>query len=287
MPAFVVRGDRGVALRGRDLAGPGRDARALVLHHGLASSQHIWDSMLPHLTRRFRVVTYDARGHGLSGKPTSGYGFDHVVADALAVMRDRRLRRPVVVGHSWGAMAAMELAATNPRSVAGAVLVDGGFNRLAASMDWATAKARLAPPLFDGLRLGDLREGFRHRSPIPYTPAVEELFLALMHVDAEGRIRPRLSRANHFRILRAIWEQDPIALARKLRVPVLIVAASSDDPQEREFQEAKRRAARALRDATRGKDVHVTWMRGVHDLPLQHPAALARRVSHFAAQVVQ
>jgi pimeloyl-ACP methyl ester carboxylesterase len=287
MRTFVARSERGVALRGRDVEGPTTRAPALLLHHGLASSQHIWDGMLPHLTRQFRVVTYDARGHGVSGKPTSGYGFDHVVADALAVMRDRGLRRPVLVGHSWGAMVAMELAARHPRAIAGAVLVDGGFTSLSSTMDWPTAKARLAPPVFDGLRVDDLREGFRRRSPIPLSPAVEGMFVALMHVDAEGRIRPRLSRANHFRILRAIWEQDPIALARTLRVPALVIAASSGDPEEREFMESKRRAARALRDVTRGKDVRVTWMRGVHDLPLQHPAALARRVSRFAAEVVE
>ena len=287
MQTFVVMSEDGVALRGRDFVGPSPGAPALLLHHGLASSQRIWDLMLLHLARGFRVVTYDARGHGRSGKPASGYGFDHIVADALAVVRARRLRRPVMVGHSWGAMTAMELAARHPRSVSGAVLVDGGFTSLGASMDWRTAKAQLAPPTIAGMRLDEFREGIRRRSPVPVTPELEELFLSLMHVDAEGRIRPRLSRSNHFRILRAIWEQDPVSLARMLRVPVLVIAARSTDPESRTFLDLKRRAAARLREATRGKDVRVTWMQGVHDLPVQHPAMLARRISRFAAEVVQ
>jgi len=84
---FDVSGDGGVRLRAREIVGPSADARSLVLHHGLASSQRIWDLMLPALARRFRVVTYDARGHGLSAKPTSAYGFDHLRGDALAVIR--------------------------------------------------------------------------------------------------------------------------------------------------------------------------------------------------------
>jgi pimeloyl-ACP methyl ester carboxylesterase len=287
MKTFIATSEGGVPLRGRDFEGPSPGAPALLMHHGLASSQHIWDLMLPHLTGRFRVVTYDARGHGRSGKPASGYGFDHIVADALAVVRARRLRRPVMVGHSWGAMTAMELAARHPRSVSGAALVDGGFSSLGESMDWPTAKAQLAPPTLAGIHLDEFREGIRRWSPVPVTPEVEELFLSLMHVDGAGRIRPRLSRSNHFRILRAIWEQDPVSLARKLRVPVLVIAARSADPESRSFVEMKRHAAVRLREATRGKDVRVAWMEGVHDLPIQHPAALARRVSRFAAEVVQ
>jgi pimeloyl-ACP methyl ester carboxylesterase len=286
MHTFIAQNE-GVALRGRDFEGPSPDAPALLLHHGLASSQRIWDLMLPHLGRRFRVVTYDARGHGGSGKPASGYGFDHIAADALAVARARRLRRPVMVGHSWGAMTAMELAARHPRSVAGAVLVDGGFSPLRASMDWATAKTQLAPPKLAGIHLDEFREGIRRRSAVPVTPEVEEMFLSLMHVDAAERIRPRLSRSNHFRILRAIWEQDPISLARMLRVPVLVIAARNDDPESQGFLDMKRSAAARLREATREKDVRLTWMQGVHDLPVQHPETLARRISRFATEVVQ
>src|SRR5687767_7761059 len=79
--AITVTGHDGVRLSGRVFGEPG--APGLLLHHGLASSQHIWDQMLPRLTRRMQVVTYDARGHGVSAKPSRGYGFDHIVGDAL------------------------------------------------------------------------------------------------------------------------------------------------------------------------------------------------------------
>ena len=144
-------------------------------------------------------MTYDARGHGLSGKPTSGYGFDHLVADAVAVIRAARLGKPVVVGHSWGAMVALELAVARPRSVSGITLIDGGVAPPGDRGPWKEFKARLAPPMLDGLPLEEFRAGMRRFSAVPVTPEIEELFLSLMRVDADDRIHPRLSRANHFR----------------------------------------------------------------------------------------
>lgn len=279
--AFTVVGDAGVRLRGRDLAGRGVVAPPLLLHHGLASSQHIWDQLLPSLVRRHRVVTYDARGHGLSGKPTRGYGFDHVAADALAVARSRRLRRPVLVGHSWGAMVALEIAARHPRALAGAVLVDGGLRPLREDMDWPTTKEHLAPPHLAGMPLEEFRALMRTMlgEAVELTPEVETQVLTLMHLRADGTIEPRLARSNHLRILRAIWEQDPLDLWARLRVPTLaIVAHGAGDPAG---ARRTRAAAGRVRERTRGRPVTIAWMRGIHDLPLQHPQALATRIERF------
>ncbi len=280
-----VPGDGGVMLVVREHDAPSTSAPGLLLHHGLASSQRIWDLMLPRLARRFRVVTYDARGHGLSAKPSSGYGFDPVVADARAVIRATKLVRPLIAGHSWGAMVALELAARHPRAVDGAVLVDGGISALGETMDWPTAKQRLAPPHLAGMAVEEFRGMMRTflGDAVEVTPQIKEIVLSVMHVDRRGRIRPRLSRANHLRILRAIWLQDPDAELARLSVPTLaLLARGGGDP---EWDERKKRAAR--RAARSGAPIRISWMEGIHDLPLQHPDSLASRVERFAEQLVR
>ncbi len=245
--------------------------------------------MLPRLARTFRTVAFDARGHGLSAKPSSGYGFDRTVTDALAVIRVTRLRRPIVVGHSWGAMVALALAARQPRAVAAAVLIDGGVGALASSMTWAETKERLAPPHLAGMPVDEFRTMIRTFSGDAFevTPEIEGMVLSLMHVDREGRIRPRLSRANHFKILRAIWELDPLRFWSKIRVPVLaVLARGGGSEQELAWSERKTLAAREVRRIADPSLVTIHWMDGIHDLPVQRPANLAARIERFARAVV-
>lgn len=280
-----IEGNGGVCLSVRTFDGPPH-TRGLLLHHGLASSQHIWDRMLPPLTQCRRVVTFDARGHGVSAKPNRGYGFEHVVGDALAVSRAAGLGRPVVVGHSWGAMVALELAARHPESIAGAVLIDGGMHPVGAEMDWPTTKELLAPPHLTGMQLDEFRGLMRTflGEAVDVTPDLEAQMLSVMRVRRDGTIAPRLARSNHFRILRAIWEQASDELWTRLQVPTLsIVARDRADPTR---HQRMREAVANVRALTRDRPVVIEWMDGIHDLPLQHPSALARRVERFVQAAV-
>ncbi|MGH2636758.1 MAG: alpha/beta fold hydrolase [Actinomycetota bacterium] len=256
-----------------------------MLLHGLASSSHIWDLVAPRLRRAgIRSVAFDQRGHGRSGKPGSGYRFDRTSADAAAVVRALGLRRPVVVGHSWGANVALELAVRRPRSVRGIVLVDGGFVNLRDRFDWPTAREALAPPPIAGMPVGQfIGQARAHLGRfVEVTPAVEAVILSLMRVDPRGRIHPRLSRANHLRILRALWEQDTLGLLRRVRVPTLVLAVRSAPgvPDSAGFVDEKRRAANEVRAI--GVPVRFEWIDGIHDLPLQRPGALAGRIVRAA-----
>ena len=282
--AFELRGD-GVRLAVREwpVGGPG-----VLLLHGLASSSHIWDLVAPRLARRLHVVAFDQRGHGRSGKPSSGYGFERVAADAAAVVRATELRPAVVVGHSWGANVALETAARHPRLVRGLVLIDGGFLNLRDRMDWPTTRERLAPPDLKGTPLHEFLEMIRYflHGQIEITPEVEAVFLSLMRVDGDGNIHPRLSRANHVRILRALWGQDTLGLLRDTRVPTLVLAARSapDTPDSAGFLHEKERASEEVRAI--GEPVRFRWIDGIHDVPLQRPAAVASRISRFVDHLV-
>jgi pimeloyl-ACP methyl ester carboxylesterase len=277
-------GADGVPLAIRIVPGP-PDGPAFVLHHGLASSQRIWDLMLPGLARDATVVTFDARGHGESGKPSSGYGFDHTVADAVAVLKASRRKRPILVGHSWGAMVALEVAARKPSTVSGVVLIDGGIGTMHDGFaSWAEAREALAPPQLAGMPADEFRAMIPRflGDAVDVTPQIVAIVMSVVRVDTQGRVRPRLTRANHMRILHAIWEQDPLAMHAGLRVPALALLASSGDA---DWDARKREGIRALHAA--GAQTKVAWIEGIHDLPLQHPRELVRRIRAFSRTAVR
>ena len=76
-----------------------------------------------HLARRFRVLTFDPRGNGLSDRPQSGYRIEDHAADALAVLDRHGVERAALITASQGANAALWLALQQPARVERLVLI--------------------------------------------------------------------------------------------------------------------------------------------------------------------
>lgn len=258
---------------------------AVVLVHGLSSNSHIWDAVAPRLAARFRVVALDQRGHGRSDKPDEGYDFDTIVADLRGLVAALGLRRPLFVGHSWGGNVALQYAAAHADEAAGLVLVDGGFIELAGdpAMTWERVERELAPPDLTALTFEELRQRVRGREAGGYwSEAVEATLRGSFAVGLDGRISPRLSLANHLRILRAMWEQRPSRLYEQVRCPVLIVPARRDDPDTRAAELRARRERQVAAALAAIPSARVLWMDDtVHDIPLHRPEELAAAIVRF------
>lgn len=254
--------------------------------HGLASTQHIFDLVIPHLEKKFRVTTFDQRGHGESSKPSSGYSFDEVCRDLGAVVRAAGATRPILIGHSWGANVAIDYAVRHPRSVAGLVCVDGGMGSMSERMDWPTAREMLAPPKLAGLPIEDLLSFGRNGSLAHvWSPEIERILRSLFQVDSRARGKPRLARTNHMRILRAMYDQTPKELLARLACPTLMYCArprANVTDEEGGFYEMKRDSARQIRGAN--PNVKIEWITSIHDIPLDRPRELASRIARFARE---
>ncbi|HEV7212664.1 MAG TPA: 3-oxoadipate enol-lactonase [Blastococcus sp.] len=91
------------------------DAPVLLLSNSLGATRAMWDAQVPALAERFRVVTYDTRGHGQSPVPPGPYTLDDLVDDVLALLDELGAERVHMAGLSLGGMTAMRLAAREPR----------------------------------------------------------------------------------------------------------------------------------------------------------------------------
>jgi pimeloyl-ACP methyl ester carboxylesterase len=259
---------------------------AFVLVHGLTSSRHIWDLVIPHLAPH-RVVAYDQRGHGQSDKPKRGYGFVKVAGDLGAVMDAREIDRAIVVGHSWGASVALEFAVAEPRRVLGLALVDGGFTELRSRPAFSTFKdawAVMKPPDIDGTP----RKAFlaRARKFMPnWNKQVREMFMTMFRTDDEDRVYRRFPVHAHKQVVRAMWDQQTFALFGQVRSPVLLVPSymKTEGPMAGWMQAKREGIARAL---TLLRDGRVEEMEDtLHDSPVQRPRELAALLRSFAEDV--
>ena len=84
-----------------------------------------WKMQVPYLARHYRVITFDGRGNGRSGRPAGAdsYISAEYAADALAVLDATGTDRAVVVSLSRGASYALHLAAARPERVAGQIFI--------------------------------------------------------------------------------------------------------------------------------------------------------------------
>jgi len=96
-----------------DVAGPA-SAPAVVLHHPLATSLATWDALTAALAPRYRVVRFDARGHGATSAPKGAYDFNMLAADVIALMDHLGIARAHFLGLSMGGMVGQHLGLLHP-----------------------------------------------------------------------------------------------------------------------------------------------------------------------------
>ncbi|MGI6245659.1 MAG: 3-oxoadipate enol-lactonase [Pseudochelatococcus sp.] len=99
-------------------------APALVLVNSLGTDGRIWDELADLLAPRYRIVSYDKRGHGLSDAPKGDYTLDDHVADLAGLANHLGIDRLALAGVSVGGLIAQGFALRHADRLAALVLCD-------------------------------------------------------------------------------------------------------------------------------------------------------------------
>jgi esterase len=213
----------------------------------------------PKLANRYRVMMYDARGHGLSARAPAGYDLRTLAGDLGALLPEAG-EAPgapaVLVGHSYGALTALTFALAHPERVARLLLVD--LPAPPSKLYELEAFTRAAPDQMVGSLPTVLREhvvrggrqGARFVAQMKFLAGESTL---LADIGAEAPL-------------------DEVALA-KLRCPVSMVYgdASSCRPD-------------GERIAARIPGARLSLLPGGHFLPSESPGAVAEWIDAELAQ---
>ena len=261
--------------------GPGCEVVAL---HGLASSCRWYDLVAPHLVDTHRIIAPDQRGHGQTDNPPTGYDWQSVAADVVALMDELGLERAAVMGHSWGGYVALALAAKFPERVSHLVLIDGGF------MDWTRwpgADWEWFSNLLKPRRVLGTREEFlmsqRTQLSDCWRDELEPVMMSMVRVEADGTVRDILEPANHAQVLDALWKEPPSTMFHQVICPTLIVPAGPrEENAGSQFAHMRREMAGTAQSSIR--DCRVEWVPDtIHDIGYHKPQELARMLREFLA----
>ena len=233
------------SLYSRDI---GRGQPMVVLHGGPDFDQSYLLPDLDCLSDAFRLIYYDQRGRGKSADQVrpEDVSLSTDIEDLDAVRRHFRLDAPALLGHSWGAVLALEYALRYPTRVSHIVLMNPAP---ASASDLAAFRKAYTEQLgADVARQREIAAGVAYRNGDPETVAARyrihfehalarssdyETLMARMKAAfvSQGREGILKARAVEDRLMHDTWEMDGYDLLPKLRtlsVPTLIVVGDRD-----------------------------------------------------------
>jgi 3-oxoadipate enol-lactonase len=226
----------GVELAYEDTGG---DGPPLVLAHGLTATRRyvVHGSRL--LERSgYRVVSYDARGHGESTPaPDPGdYGYPLLVGDLEQVLDELGIARAVLVGASMGAATTLALALERPERVAALVQVTPAQIGFARSADEELDRW---DELADALERDGVDGYMRAYGDPPVDDRFKSLVLKAIRQRIERHLHPEAVAAALRVVPRSHAFDGPDALTR-LAPPTLVVASRDELDPEHPYEVAAR-----------------------------------------------
>ena len=190
----------------------GSGSEAFVLIHGWTCNLSHWRYQIPEFTKRARVIALDLPGHGQSDKPDISYTMDHFAVAIDSVMRDAKVDRAVLVGHSMGTPVARQFYRKFPQKTLAIVIVDGALRPFG---DKATRDQFLAMFKSPNYKEAGARM-FEQMTPL-MSPEDKKQVLAGMAATPQSVMVSAMQSMN----------DESLYTTDKIKVPVLAILAKS------------------------------------------------------------
>jgi len=190
----------------------------LFIQHGYSDSALCWGPLPEDLGKNFRVTLMDARGHGESAKPESGYDLTTMAGDIIALMKHLNMKKPVIIGHSMGGSLAAHIAALEPDLPGGAVLIDPGFrNRTDDERAATMVELHKEMKAIKQMTVDEVAGYIRSKHPDWNEQFVKP--------SAHAKLQMSTNVIDIFHTIDATWQDD----LEKATCPILLITADADD----------------------------------------------------------
>jgi len=270
----TIRTDDGVDLHYEE-AGSGIP---MVFVHEFAGDHRSWEPQMRFFSRRYRCISYAARGYPPSSVPADpkAYGQDRATDDIAAVIKGLNLGQAHVVGLSMGAFATLHLGLRYPGLARSLTAAGVGYGAAPGKREQFRAEVEATATRIraEGMQVmgavyarGPTRLVFEEKDPRGYA----EFRAQLMEHSAEGSANTMMGVQRERPAL-----GDLEAQFRKLTVPTFVIAGDEDDPTLEPALFLKR---------TIPSSALLVMPKCGHTMNLEDPDAFNRAVLDFVTQV--
>jgi pimeloyl-ACP methyl ester carboxylesterase len=231
----------------------------IIFFNGMGGTQASWGNVVRKLKRRYRLVTFDMRGHGKAAS-AEDHSFQAFLSDASCAMAMIGAKRSIVVGWSLGADLAVAYAAAHPRRLGGLVLLDGAVP-LSEPMvrDEAALRRRAnSRALTVSIWLNSFTD-FR------YSFSGNDIADITMSADA--------------------YRQNLLAVYDRIDCPIAMMLATKalgKDPSDETQRKNRLWREGAERLVARHPEISVTWVDAGHLFPMTKSSVVAHAIDAFA-----
>lgn len=230
----------------------------IVAHGGWVGSGELWVQPFEALSKRWRCITYDHRGTGVTRHRRGPIGPEMLVDDLFTVLDALEVERCVLAGESAGALTVLQAARRAPERFSGLVLVGARYE---GSLSAGAKK------LVEGCKVD--------------FPATMQKFVnaCIPEPDCEAerawcfKILMRSTAQHAVELLEGLAHIDLTGDLDKIRIPTLLIHGAEDvirPPSDAEFMHSRIRGSRLVK------------MEGVGHVPIiTRPSRVAAEIEAF------
>ena len=256
----------------------GGDGPPAVLHHATGFHAWMWEPIAERLVERYHVIALDARGHGDSDKPASGYSWESFIEDLTGFVDTLGLGGALGVGHSLGGTTTAGAAAGRPDLYSlvvalDPILIPREFRNVAEGDNPMSERASRRREQWTSV--DEAVERYRGRGPFAkWTDEPLRRYVEHGFAKVDGGIRLKCPAAVEAQVFGMAPRFDSWSIFDRLAVPTLLVRGSESDAfSARDAEEAVRR----LHDGEL-----LTIADSTHMFPMEKPGEVVDAIFAFA-----